>query len=844
MSYFKGLKLTKLGETLLANINGNLNETLTFTSGEIGAGTINSDDEIRFLTTLKEKWKDLDIISIEKDEKDETIVKLELQFSNIDLKEAKIFREIGIYAKGNNGEPVLFAYSNAGKNYDYIPLPQDNPQNFTIEINLKITSNSKIDAIINMAGFVTIGKMVEFLKSKLTQIPTVIELQSKRNLKVGDIVEVLGYYTAGDGAGHKRIIANEDDGSGVQLNNKLWANIVHNGEVNIKWLGAKGDGVTDDTNSFKTQFNLFVPVGTFLINNTIKMQSGNHLRGENMYDSIIKVGSDVDGIWVNTDCTLENLAINSDLETYNSDVIKIGDETFTEKAKLFSMCGVKVNNISSDFKMQSGTGNLFHILSSGFRQDGTKLPTGSGYWGLRIQHIRYKGYYNRAFKIESIIWNNTKEAPWLTYSHVEDVRGHKAITGIEGVVTFETGDYNSNSIIPICKMDFNDCNFESADKTQNGSISNGILLILSNVKFGDFHLALPGYKMHKIYYYKKNLYYGEYNTTFGRNVDGYLLIEQFDIVGYDGVVEDFIKNNIILKSEYYFMTDRLYVQENPFLVKGKKVLWIASYSKRNLASNQMLADGEINFIMNFTSATEYPINKICGVNFYYNFKRPENTMLAIIGDCKNVPEFVYKENEEFVKIGVMYFEGKTNILSPKSTFIFGSGQGTQLTLLKYSTAQDITEEEYSKLKKCDIHRTGMFTSMESDISKLQFKDLALISQPHLKKLKLYNSHNKKIYNISLTEEGTPAQLNTLYHAEKMKQEGVYNDFITYMDEKTAYDKQQEKLEKEKQLVYEQALKENPNLTYEEFMSVQPMTLNLVEEPQPSENLKQFMEKYL
>lgn len=247
MSYFKGLKLTKLGETLLANINGNLNETLTFTSGEIGAGIINSDDEIRFLTTLKEKWKDLDIISIEKDEKDETIVKLELQFSNIDLKEAKIFREIGIYAKGNNGEPVLFAYSNAGENYDYIPLPQDNPQNFTIQINLKITSNSKIDAIINMAGFVTIGKMIEYLKNKLTQISTIAELQSRKNLKVGDIVEVLGYYSAGDGAGHKRIIANEDDGSGVQLNNKLWANIVHNGQVNVSWFGAKGDGVTDDT---------------------------------------------------------------------------------------------------------------------------------------------------------------------------------------------------------------------------------------------------------------------------------------------------------------------------------------------------------------------------------------------------------------------------------------------------------------------------------------------------------------------------------------------------------------------------------------------------------------------
>lgn len=139
MSCFNGLKLTKLGEILLANINGNLNETLTFTSGAVGAGAINDENEINSLTALKDKWKDLDILSIEKDEDDETIVKLELQFSNVDLQEAKLFREIGIYAKGNNGEPVLFAYSNAGENYDYVPLPKDNPQTFTIQINLKIT---------------------------------------------------------------------------------------------------------------------------------------------------------------------------------------------------------------------------------------------------------------------------------------------------------------------------------------------------------------------------------------------------------------------------------------------------------------------------------------------------------------------------------------------------------------------------------------------------------------------------------------------------------------------------------------------------------------------------------
>ena len=88
-------------------------------------------------------------------------------------------------------------------------------------------------------------------------------------LKIGEVVTLNGYYTAGDGAGHKRIIANEDDGSGVQLNNKLWANIVHNGEVNISWFGAKGDGVTDDTEMFQKALNysknVIIPTKTYYL---------------------------------------------------------------------------------------------------------------------------------------------------------------------------------------------------------------------------------------------------------------------------------------------------------------------------------------------------------------------------------------------------------------------------------------------------------------------------------------------------------------------------------------------------------------------------------------------------
>lgn len=77
---------------------------------------------------------------------------------------------------------------------------------------------------------------------------TIAEMQQDSKLKAGKVVELLGYYQAGDGAGHKRKIESEDDGSGVQLANGLWANIVHNGEIRITWLGITNSSSSADSN--------------------------------------------------------------------------------------------------------------------------------------------------------------------------------------------------------------------------------------------------------------------------------------------------------------------------------------------------------------------------------------------------------------------------------------------------------------------------------------------------------------------------------------------------------------------------------------------------------------------
>ena len=166
MSYFKALKLTKKGEQLQAKVNGNLSETLVFTRAKLGAGTITSEDEIRFLTDIKEMWGTANVSSCKIEGEDKNRVALELQFSNAELVEDKIFREIGLFAKGNDNEEILYAYANAGDKYDYIPLMKDSPHSFIIVISFIIASGTKIDANIDLNSYVSLKKFNEEMAKK------------------------------------------------------------------------------------------------------------------------------------------------------------------------------------------------------------------------------------------------------------------------------------------------------------------------------------------------------------------------------------------------------------------------------------------------------------------------------------------------------------------------------------------------------------------------------------------------------------------------------------------------------------------------------------------------------
>ncbi len=120
-------------------------------------------------------------------------------------------------------------------------------------------------------------------------------------LKEGQFVETGGYYAKGDaGAARYLIVAPQAaDGYGDHvLANGNVAVLQVEGEINVKQLGAKGDGLGDETSAIQAaldQWNdVYFPNGTYNVTTLIKSTSG-RVTGESRDGAIIKGISTVAG---------------------------------------------------------------------------------------------------------------------------------------------------------------------------------------------------------------------------------------------------------------------------------------------------------------------------------------------------------------------------------------------------------------------------------------------------------------------------------------------------------------------------------------------------------------------
>lgn len=146
MAIFPNLTPTYNGDKLLTQaVNGH---TLTFTRGAYGAGTLADSDDIRDFTALKDERMSLPITD-KKVADNGTSITLIFNVSNSTLEKGFNNRELGIFAKLDDGDEVLFAYSNAGNNYDSIPDKNTPTDENTFEVQVFVTDEANVSVSID-----------------------------------------------------------------------------------------------------------------------------------------------------------------------------------------------------------------------------------------------------------------------------------------------------------------------------------------------------------------------------------------------------------------------------------------------------------------------------------------------------------------------------------------------------------------------------------------------------------------------------------------------------------------------------------------------------------------------
>ncbi|WP_417208245.1 hypothetical protein [Acidaminococcus fermentans] len=145
MAKFPSLTFTQKGMQMLVQAQNS--HTLTFTCGKLGSGMLTDSDDITAFADLKAPRMTLPIVK--KDDSNPEKIILTFNTSNTELAEGFVSRELGIFAKLDGGAETLYAYSNAGNNYDYIPSKDTPSDENRLEVSLIVSSAANIAVQIN-----------------------------------------------------------------------------------------------------------------------------------------------------------------------------------------------------------------------------------------------------------------------------------------------------------------------------------------------------------------------------------------------------------------------------------------------------------------------------------------------------------------------------------------------------------------------------------------------------------------------------------------------------------------------------------------------------------------------
>ena len=170
--------------------------------------------------------------------------------------------------------------------------------NYFENLDVQDEINNKLDQMLEDGDLEQI--IEQFLQlTSLICFDNVQAMKESPNLTNGSFAKTLGYHSANDGgeATYKiRYITNDDvidEMFIIEINdeqNQLIAELIIDDMINVKSLGAYGDGIHDDTNVFNklNGKNILVPEGTYIVEN-LEYTGSTVLKGVNRYKSILKL---------------------------------------------------------------------------------------------------------------------------------------------------------------------------------------------------------------------------------------------------------------------------------------------------------------------------------------------------------------------------------------------------------------------------------------------------------------------------------------------------------------------------------------------------------------------------
>ncbi len=159
-------------------------------------------------------------------------------------------------------------------------------QELKTELNRQIaTTNETLTTALKAAN----EAMTSAQSINIRTFNSVEEMKASNTLKAGALAKTLGFYTAGDGGGADYLITDNigedevDEASVITLQKGLYAKLLVQDYINVKQMGAKGDGETDNTELIQNILNkfnkIYFPSGSYLITKTLKVKEGTQILG-------------------------------------------------------------------------------------------------------------------------------------------------------------------------------------------------------------------------------------------------------------------------------------------------------------------------------------------------------------------------------------------------------------------------------------------------------------------------------------------------------------------------------------------------------------------------------------